>query len=119
VEWRQSVNRNRVADYVRCSFPYSRRHYNRKVTLQQIEPDLTPDEIHGESMGFLRIAPMAVPIVKEVLKSILLAPANRRANMPVLLNELVALKHPVRVIYTSGNWCDIDSIEDVVNVSGF
>jgi phosphoenolpyruvate phosphomutase len=70
-------------------------------------------------MGFLRIAPAAVPIVNDVLKSILLAPANRRANMPVLLNELVARKHSVRVIYTSGNWCDIDSIEDVLSATGF
>jgi phosphoenolpyruvate phosphomutase len=118
-EWRDSVNRDRVADYVRCSLPYSRRHYNRKVTLQQIGAGLSPDEIHGESMGFLKVAPAAVPIVQDVLKSLLSAPAMRSANMPVLLNELVAHGHPVRVIYTSGNWCDIDSIEDVTNAAVF
>jgi phosphoenolpyruvate phosphomutase len=118
-EWRDSINRNRIADYVRCSLPYSRRHYNRAVTLERQGPDLAPDEIHGESMGFLKVSPAAVPILKKTIESILSTSANRRANMPVLINELVAQKHSIRVVYTSGNWCDVDSIEDVVSASTF
>ena len=118
-EWRASANRNRIADYVRCSVPYSRKHYNRTVLLQQMGPDLGADEIHGESTGFLKIAPAAVGIVEQVLHSILSQPGNERANMPVLINELVARKYPVQAIYTSGNWCDIDSLEDVASAGGF
>jgi NDP-sugar pyrophosphorylase family protein len=39
--------------------------------------------------------------------------------MPTLVNELVARQYPVRAIYTSGNWCDIDSLEDVTAAGGF
>jgi NDP-sugar pyrophosphorylase family protein len=39
--------------------------------------------------------------------------------MAALINELVDTGHKVRAIYTSGNWCDIDTLEDVVNAGGF
>jgi phosphoenolpyruvate phosphomutase len=117
-EWRDSVNRNRIADYVRCSSAYSRKHYTRTVLVEQMGPDLEPGEIHGESTGFLKIAPAAVTIVSEVLQSIVSA-NNERANIPTLINELIARQYPVQAIYTSGNWCDIDSLEDIVSAGAF
>jgi NDP-sugar pyrophosphorylase family protein len=39
--------------------------------------------------------------------------------VPALLNRLAAADHPVRVVYTSGNWLDVDSLDDVVNAAGF
>jgi phosphoenolpyruvate phosphomutase len=118
-EWRDSANRNRIADYVRCSLPPSRQYYNQTITLEQVGPDLAPDQIHGESIGFLKIGPAVVPVVARLLQSILSTPGSERANMPILLNELVERKYPVRVIYTSGNWCDVDSLEDVVKAGAF
>jgi phosphoenolpyruvate phosphomutase len=120
-EWRDSRNRNRVADYARCSLPPSRRHFNRVVTLDCVAPDMPSDQIHGESMGFLRIDPKALPAAKAVLEGIVGAPGGhgRRANMPALLNALVASGHAVRVIYTSGNWCDVDSITDLIDGAAF
>jgi NDP-sugar pyrophosphorylase family protein len=37
----------------------------------------------------------------------------------MLLNRLAEQGQEIRVIYTSGNWLDIDSLEDVVNASAF
>ncbi|MGH9443842.1 MAG: phosphoenolpyruvate mutase [Thermoanaerobaculia bacterium] len=113
--WRDSANRNRVADYVRCSLPYSRQNYNRPVFLKEIGPAIDPEKIDGESMGFLKIGPRALPAVVAVLDELLADPANRKANMPRLIGELISRGSSVRAVYTSGNWCDVDSLEDVVN----
>jgi phosphoenolpyruvate phosphomutase len=118
-QWQDSVNRNREADYAHCSLPYSRNHYNRPVRLERIAGDPALDGIHGEWMGFLRISGRALDSVRAALDDILADPAQRRAKIPQLLNRLAEQGREIRVIYTSGNWLDIDSLEDVVNASAF
>jgi phosphoenolpyruvate phosphomutase len=44
---------------------------------------------------------------------------GRVAKIPDLMNGLVARGHRVRVFYTTGNWLDIDSLEDVVLAGRF
>jgi phosphoenolpyruvate phosphomutase len=118
-QWQDSVNRERDVDYVHCSLPYSRIHYNRPVSLEQVSGTLTPESIHGEWMGFLRVSAAALPELSAVLEEILADPAHRLAKIPLLLNRLAARGREIRVIYTSGNWLDIDSLDDVVNAGGF
>jgi phosphoenolpyruvate phosphomutase len=118
-QWQESVNKNRDVDYVHCSLPYSRQHYNRAVSLEEVSGDLPANKVHGEWMGFLLVTGKALAVVQEELALILAAPAMRKAKMPLLLNRLVRRGQSIRVIYTSGNWLDIDSLEDVVNAGAF
>ncbi len=118
-QWRESTNRNRVADYARCSRRYSRGHYNQPVFVERIGTDLEPGEIDGEWMGFLRIGPRVLPGALEILDVLLSEPENRKAFASRLITELIAQGFPVRAIYTSGNWCDVDSLEDVVSAGNF
>jgi phosphoenolpyruvate phosphomutase len=104
---------------VHCSLPYSRQHYNRAVSLEEVSGDLPANKVHGEWMGFLLVTGKALAVVQEELALILADPAMRRAKMPLLLNRLVRRGQSIRVIYTSGNWLDIDSLEDVVNAGAF
>ena len=119
IEWQNSAGCNRLRDYARCTTAYSRQHYNRAVYVERIAGDLLADEINGEWIGFLRISAKIVPVVAEALRRLLSDPANRKAPMAALINELVNNGHKVRAIYTSGNWCDVDTLEDVVNAGGF
>ena len=41
------------------------------------------------------------------------------SELPDVINELLSTGHPVNVIYTSGHWIDIDSVEDLVKASYF
>jgi len=41
-------------------------------------------------------------------------PANRKAGIPQLLQELLKRQYPVRVLYMAGHWLDINSLDDVV-----
>jgi len=115
--WRESVNRNRKADYARCSHPYSRAAYGREVQLAEIRSDLASDATHGEWMGFMLIAASSVAEAGELARGILARDAT--AKIPALLNELVSRGRPVRALYTTGNWLDIDSVEDVMHAGGF
>lgn len=115
--WQESVNRNRKADYAHCTLPYSRAAYSREVDLIEIDPQLSPDAIHGEWMGFMKIAATSLPEVRAIAKAILRGDCH--AKLPSLLHEIIRCGQPVRVIYTTGNWLDIDSIEDLVHAGGF
>jgi len=118
-QWQDSVNRGREVDYVSCSFPYSRTHYNRRVLLQKVSGELPQREIHGEWMGLIYISGRALPGVRDALREMHGDAQNRNAKVPALLNRLATSGHAVRVVYTSGNWLDVDSLDDVVNAAGF
>jgi phosphoenolpyruvate phosphomutase len=115
--WQESVNRHRTADYARCSLPYSRAAFNREVDLLEIDPQLAPAAIHGEWMGFMKIDAASLPIVRAIADKILRH--DPRAKLPDLLHELIRRGQQVRVLYTTGNWLDIDSVEDLVHAGGF
>lgn len=118
-DWRESVNRGRAADYVRCTQPHSRRAFYQRIYMERCAEDLEEGGIHGEWMGVVRFPAAALPAVRAVVAELAADPACRRAKLLVLLNELQARGHAVRVIYTTGHWLDVDSLEDVVAAGSF
>ena len=54
-DWRESANRGRGADYVRCSEGHSRQAYYREIWLERCDPGIAEPECHGEWMGFLML----------------------------------------------------------------
>ncbi len=118
-DWRSSANRDRQADWARCSMAWSREVFHERVLLERIADELPATELHGEWMGFLKIGPGAQTAVRVELARLLESGTNERAKIPLLLNSLVAAGHEVEVVYTSGHWLDVDSLEDVVRAGTF
>lgn len=118
-DWSASVNRDRAADYVRCSEPYSRRTFYHDVTLKAAGEQLADDEIHGEWMGVLRVSADRLPTLAELVAEMAAEPANRCAKLHHVLDELVRRGLQVRVVYTTGHWLDVDSLEDVLAAGSF
>jgi phosphoenolpyruvate phosphomutase len=118
--WRDSANRDRSADYVVCSDAYNRYSFLHRVTLERFEqrPD---DVVTGEWMGFLRTSTSGSAQLASLLRGLAESEPERlrSMSMPDLLEELVARGHEVRVLYSIGNWLDIDSVEDVVAGASF
>ena len=110
--WQDSVNRGRDADYVHCSTPHTRTNGGNCVELRDVTGAIEPERVHGEWMGFLRVAARRRADFGRVLAAV--AARDARAGMPDLLNALVAEGERVRVIYSTGNWLDIDSLDDLV-----
>jgi phosphoenolpyruvate phosphomutase len=118
-EWRESANRGRAADYVACSQAHSRRNFYQQVLLESVGEELPEERIHGEWMGFLRVAAPALPRLREVVRKLAADPANRQAKMQSVLAELMRRGEKIRVIYTTGHWLDVDSLDDVLAASEF
>jgi len=118
-DWRESVNRGRAADYVSCSEPHSRRAFNSRILLTAAGEDLAEDQINGEWMGIMRVSAEAMPAFREQVALLAADPANRTAKLHHLLNNIAEKGGDVRVVYTTGHWLDVDSVEDVVAAGSF
>ncbi len=118
-DWRESANRGRVADYVACTQAHSRRNFYQQVFLESVSETLPEDRIHGEWMGFLKVASGAMPRFREIVNTLAASPANRHAKMQAVLAELMRRGERIRVIYTTGHWLDVDSLDDVLAASEF
>jgi len=118
--WQESRNRGRYADYVTCSEPLSRRAVCNHVRLVDVADGLDPARIHGEWMGILKVSAAGAAVLRALLGRLEADPGARaRLDMGGLLRLLLAEGHPVRVLYTTGNWLDIDTAEDVAAAARF
>jgi phosphoenolpyruvate phosphomutase len=118
-DWRSNADLSRPADLVRCSAPHSRRTFYEPVRLQRITNEIPEGDFHGEWMGFLKIGPNAQAAVRKKVDLLLKSPDNRRAQMSVLMNSLIAEGSTIDVIYTTGHWLDVNSLADVVKAGTF
>ncbi len=118
--WRESRNRNRYAEYVTCSEPNSRRACCCEVKLRKVAADIDSGEIHGEWMGFLKLSDKGAAFLRQWLtQRYSTGPIQPPLDMAGLLNEIVRAGQDIRVIYTTGNWFDVDTVDDVVAGSSF
>jgi phosphoenolpyruvate phosphomutase len=110
----ESRNRGRDIDYVRCSEPNGKRAFHEKVTLERFRP-ADEKEVHGEWMGVVKFSPAGAKTLAAKLRGLSTEEARLRTLiLPDLLQMLVDAGQTVRVIYTSGHWLDVDSVEDVL-----
>ena len=118
-DWRDSVNRDRAADYLRCSEPHSRAAFYHRVLLEDAGETLEPTQIHGEWMGFLRVSAAAVPRLLACVAALLEAPGGNACKLHHVLSALVREGEAVRVVYTTGHWLDVDTVDDLVAAGRF
>jgi len=118
-DWQESVNLGRAADYVHCTEAHSRRDFYREIYLQQAGESIAEDQRHGEWMGVMKVSANAVPVLRELVAELVAMPENRRAKLHHLLDQLVQRGHRVRVIYTTGHWLDVDTLDDVLAAGAF
>ena len=118
-DWRDSVNRGRAADYVRCTEPHSRHSFYQKVLLEDVAENIPENQIHGEWMGFLKVSSSAMPGFRAVVSKLMENPENRQAKLFKLLSELTSHQQEIQVMYTTGHWLDVDSVDDLVTAGSF
>ncbi|MCS6290535.1 MAG: phosphoenolpyruvate mutase [Nitrospira sp.] len=117
--WRDQSSYARLGGFAECSIPNSRKAFNAKIHLKQLGRTVPEESIHGVWMGFLKLSSSAASQVNDLLLGMLADPANRRAGIPQLLQELLKRDVPIRVLYTVGHWLDVNSLEDVVQAGNF
>ena len=117
--WQEQTSYARLGGFTECTIPNSRRAFNAKIYLKQIGDNIPQACIHGICMGFLKVSPGATTLITDIIVELLLNPANRKATIAQLLQELLRRRYPVRVLYTVGHWLDINSLDDVVQAGSF
>ncbi len=119
VNWQESVNADRFADLVTCSEPCSRRLFGGQVELREMSSDLPAERVHGEWNSLFKASGERISVLRETVAELMAQPKHRAAKMSHLLNALVARGETVSVIYTTGHWLDIDSVEDLIRAGQF
>ena len=117
--WQEQSSYARLEGFVECTIPNSRKAFNAKIYLKQLGNNIPQESIHGVWMGFFKVSPNAVSDITEIIVELLAKPANRKAGIPKLLQELLKREYPLRVLYTAGHWLDINTLEDVVQAGTF
>jgi phosphoenolpyruvate phosphomutase len=118
-DWVNSRNAGREADWAVCSHPNSRDTFSTNVSLKRLGDDIQEASIHGEWMGFLKVSAKGFSIIKTALDELLSNREQQQFKMPDLINMLIEDGNTIRVIYTTGHWLDIDTVEDLVVAGNF
>ncbi len=119
--WRESRNRGRTADFVVCSEPNSKRAFLSTVQLVDFVTDGDRGDVTGEWMGFLKVSLKGAEVLSALLTRLEAEDAVRfnAMKMPDLLRHVMKEGHSVRVLYTTGHWLDVDSVDDVIIGANF
>ena len=117
--WKHNSDGTRESDFVKCTERPSRESLGKPVNLVSVNSGLLPadGDTDAEWMGMLKVKSdnreFFLQKVEEIIK------ANSKAQIPDLINTILDSKKNVNVIYTSGHWIDIDSLEDLMKASYF
>jgi len=117
--WQEQTSYARLGGFTECTLPNSKRAFNAKILLKHLGDNIPKESIHGVWMGFLKVSPRAATLLTDIIVEMLAMPANRKAGIPQLLQELLTRQYPIRVLYTAGHWLDINNLEDVVSAGNF
>ena len=118
-DWVNSCNTGREADWAVCSHPNSRDTFSTKISLKRLADDIPQANIDGEWMGFLKVSAKGFAVVKAALDELLSNPVQQQLKVPDLINMLIEDGNIVRVVYTTGHWLDIDTVQDLVAAGNF
>ena len=118
-DWQSQSSYDRLGGFAECSLPNSKKSFNAKIYLKQLGAEVPRERTHGVWMGFLKVSPSGSVQLQAILTDLMANPANRKAGIPQLLQELLKRGHSIRVLYTVGHWLDINSLDDVVQAGNF
>ncbi|MBX3308020.1 MAG: phosphoenolpyruvate mutase [Nitrospira sp.] len=118
-DWQSQSSYDRLGGFAECSLPNSKKAFNTKIYLKQLGDMVSRGHTHGVWMGFLKVSPTGSAKLQTILATMMADPANRKAGIPHLLQELLNRQEPIRVLYTVGHWLDINSLDDVIQAGNF
>jgi phosphoenolpyruvate phosphomutase len=86
--------------------------------LRRVAGDIPPGEVCGEWMGLARFSAQGAAWLREEIAAIEAEGLLETADLPLLLTRLAA-RHPVRVVYFTGHWLDVDTLGDLAEARNF
>jgi phosphoenolpyruvate phosphomutase len=108
-------------DYAWCSDADDRGVLDRDVRLLRIGKARSEGGQHcsGRWLGLLRLKGSGRQWLTQALDSLRTRPEYDTLGLPDVLNHLIGLGRPVHVIYVSGHWLDVNSLDDIDRAGDF
>ena len=117
--WKERLSSRGVHDYVRATRPYSTRYSEDEVFLEEMSLDLPPDQVSGEWIGLLKTTPRGTAAVQAALKALSAKPDFSQLQFQDLFKELLRAGQPVKIVYITGHWLDVDNLDDLSQAQAF
>jgi phosphoenolpyruvate phosphomutase len=108
-------------DLAYCSSADDRALFRQDVDLLEVDYQPRPGRGRpsGRFIGMLRVHGRGGSWLCEALDRLQGHPDFDTLSIPDLLNEMVAARRPVKVLYVHGHWLDVNSLEDLSRASDF
>ena len=118
-ERRHERGANGYVDYVTATRPYSLRYDAEDAFLAQMGPNLSAEKIHGEWIGLLKATARGSTAICDALNVLSGRLDFRRLRFDDLFNHLVSSGQRVQALYITGQWLDVDDLEDLARAQAF
>jgi phosphoenolpyruvate phosphomutase len=118
-ERRRKRESDAYIDYITATRPYSLRYDEENAFLEKMGPDLSPENVHGEWIGLIKTTARGSAAVCDALDVLSRRPDFRRLRFDDLFNYLVSKEQRVQALYITGQWLDVDDLEDLARAQAF
>jgi phosphoenolpyruvate phosphomutase len=118
-ERRRERGTNGYVDYITATRPYSLRYDEEDAFLEKMGPDLSAEKIHGEWIGLIKTTANGSAGVCDALDVLSKRRDFCRLRFDDLFNHLVSRGQRVQVLYITGQWLDVDHLEDLAQAQAF
>ena len=118
-ERRRERQANGYVDYITATRSYSLRYNEEDAFLEKMGPDLSTETIHGEWIGLIKTTANGSARVCDALDVLAKRPDFCRLRFDDLFNHLVSRGQRVQVLYITGQWLDVDHLEDLAQAQAF
>jgi phosphoenolpyruvate phosphomutase len=118
-ERRHKPEANGYVDYITATRPYSLRYDEEDAFLEKMGPDLSAEKIHGEWIGLIKTTTRGSAAMCEALDVLSRRVDFRRLRFDDLFNYLVSKGQRVQALYITGQWLDVDDLEDLARAQAF
>jgi len=106
-------------DYVRTSRPFTLKYSEDVVTLKAMGHDLPADQIDGEWIGLVKCTARGSKLLQGALAELEQRPDFNALRFDDLFRHLLARGIEVRVMFITGHWLDVDSLDDLAQAQTF
>jgi len=117
--WQTRSQPRNFADYIVASHPYSLKYGEEEAELRDIGAHLKPEQVHGEWIGLMKTTANGTQALQKALTELQARPNFRSLHFDDLFRHLLAAGHTIRVVYITGHWLDVDSLDDLTAANAF
>lgn len=117
--WQQRSQPRNFPDYIRASHPYSLKYSEEEPQLADIGSHLQPGEVHGEWIGLVKTSAQGSQWLSSALDQLASRSDFRSLRFDDLFRHLLAAGRPIRVLYITGHWLDVDDLDDLSAANAF